>query len=664
MYHITRTVRSACHNRRLSAAWRWICKACTAAFLASVAASALAQRAGENAVASASDAFGSSVGDERIGLYTESNARGFSPITAGNRRIEGMYIDLQGPGITRRLTSESAVRVGLAATGYPFPAPSGIVDYRLRPAGADFIASLVAGRPAYGGSYVEADAQIPIKGDRFTLAAGAGYADNEHQDGRATEDLTAALIPRLRFDRGSLTAFWTYGQTTGDVIPIMVTAGAYLPKEFKPGRFGGQSWADRLQRTHTYGALGQFDLNSNWNLSAAAFESRSTRFRSFIDLFVDVLPDGSARNIVVSEPELPARWTSGDMRLTWTSVGEVLAHQIHFSLRGRDKEVEQGGGGSMELGAARIGVANSAPEPDFIFQPTTLNSVNQWATGMSYLGRWADFAELNVGVQTTRYHQTVERDEVADTIDDDALLYSASIALLPTDWLAFYAGHTVGLEETAAPPASAANRDDAPAPSQTRQWDAGVRLSFGDTRIVAGIFETRRPYFATDGAAVYLQLGEKLNRGVELSVVAQPIDNLRLVGGVVYYDAEVEGPAVELGRAGPKPLGSSPIHARLDLDYSIATIAGLSAQLAVVHAGDIVASTLPYAELGGRQLEIPAVTTVDAGARYRWAIGEVPMAARLLMQDITDERGWRSSGSNTFTLNGSRTVSLQLSADF
>jgi outer membrane receptor protein involved in Fe transport len=72
---------------------------------------------------------------------------------------------------------------------------------------------------------------------------------------------------------------------------------------------------------------------------------------------------------------------------------------------------------------------------------------------------------------------------------------------------------------------------------------------------------------------------------------------------------------------------------------------------------------LPYDELGGRQLEIPAVTTVDAGVRYRWTIGRVPMAARLLMQNITDERVLRSSGSNTFTLDGSRRVSLQLSAD-
>ncbi len=224
-----------------------------AALLTLCAAPAVAQRASENAVTSASDAFGTSVGDERIGLYTEDSVRGFSPVTAGNRRIEGMYIDLQGPGITRRLTSGSVVRVGLAALGYPFPAPSGIVDYDLRPAGAEARTSVVLGRPAYDGGYVEVDAQIPLDGDEVTLAAGAAYSYNEYQDGRATDYAATALIPRLHFERGSLTAFWTYTETSGDVLPLMVTAGPYLPRDFDPGKFLGQEWADRLQRTHTYG---------------------------------------------------------------------------------------------------------------------------------------------------------------------------------------------------------------------------------------------------------------------------------------------------------------------------------------------------------------------------------------------------------------------------
>ncbi|MGH6950145.1 MAG: TonB-dependent receptor domain-containing protein, partial [Vitreimonas sp.] len=169
--------------------------------------------------------------------------------------------------------------------------------------------------------------------------------------------------------------------------------------------------------------------------------------------------------------------------------------------------------------------------------------------------------------------------------------------------------------------------------------------------------------FATDPANVYGNLGLRRTRGAEISIVARPTESLRIVGGVVHYDASVEGEAVELGRAGPRPLGSTPLFARLDLDYGFAAIPGLSAQLAIAHTGDIVASTAPYADLGGEQLEVPAVTTIDAGLRFRWTAWGKPVALRLLAQNLTDERPLRVQGSNTFTLNGSRRFSLQLSAD-
>ena len=54
-----------------------------------------AQRAGENAVAAAEDAFGTAIGTESIGLYSTTSARGFSPSDAGNVRIDGLYFDQQ-----------------------------------------------------------------------------------------------------------------------------------------------------------------------------------------------------------------------------------------------------------------------------------------------------------------------------------------------------------------------------------------------------------------------------------------------------------------------------------------------------------------------------------------------------------------------------------------
>jgi len=59
-----------------------------AALLLSIPASlyftvAYAQRAGENAVAEANDAFGTTVGREEIGLYTATSARGLTVVSSG-----------------------------------------------------------------------------------------------------------------------------------------------------------------------------------------------------------------------------------------------------------------------------------------------------------------------------------------------------------------------------------------------------------------------------------------------------------------------------------------------------------------------------------------------------------------------------------------------------
>jgi hypothetical protein len=49
-----------------------------------------AQRTNENAVTQSGNAFGRSVENERVGLYSMDDVLGLSPIDAGNARIDGV----------------------------------------------------------------------------------------------------------------------------------------------------------------------------------------------------------------------------------------------------------------------------------------------------------------------------------------------------------------------------------------------------------------------------------------------------------------------------------------------------------------------------------------------------------------------------------------------
>ena len=113
---------------------RALCILGTAMALAA-GAPARAQRADENAVTAAEDAFGTTVGFQSVGLYNANDARGFSPQQAGNLRIEGLYFDQQTWVTGDCMVRETTMRIGIAAQSYSFPAPTGIADLSLRKPG-------------------------------------------------------------------------------------------------------------------------------------------------------------------------------------------------------------------------------------------------------------------------------------------------------------------------------------------------------------------------------------------------------------------------------------------------------------------------------------------------------------------------------------------------
>src|SRR5215469_4128643 len=185
-----------------------------AAVLALLSQAAHAQRSSEDAVAEALDAFGTGVGRETIGLYSSENARGFSPIQAGNLRIDGLYFDSVSnypfAFLSSRVVRGYAVHVGVAAQDYLLPAPTGVVDYQLRVPGNQALASVLLGYATYGVAYAETDVQLPLVSDVLSIGGGVGYTRNQGFDyaGR-NDDWTFGSIVRWQpTDALEMTTFW------------------------------------------------------------------------------------------------------------------------------------------------------------------------------------------------------------------------------------------------------------------------------------------------------------------------------------------------------------------------------------------------------------------------------------------------------------------------
>src|SRR5579863_2496631 len=159
------------HSRRIPEI-RWVLVTVTSLAAAGVVC---AQRADENAVTAAQDAFGTSIGFQNVGLYSAGDARGFNPQQAGNLRIEGLYFDQQTWTSGDCMVRETTMRVGIAAQSYSFPAPTGIADLSLRTPGDKTLASAILTRGPFDAATADLEVQLPVVEGKFGIDLCAGY---------------------------------------------------------------------------------------------------------------------------------------------------------------------------------------------------------------------------------------------------------------------------------------------------------------------------------------------------------------------------------------------------------------------------------------------------------------------------------------------------------
>lgn len=618
------------------------------------------RRSDENAIRAAEDAFGTSIGRETIGLYSSQNIRGFSPISAGNARIEGLYFD-QVWGMTSRIRRSTNVRVGISALGFPFPAPTGIVDYSFRTPGREASLGLAAGVDSYGAAFVEGDAVVPLSGERLAVGVGgAGYYESYYNGTQGYYHNTAVSLRWTPVDAIEIVPFWHRSEGYGDEAgPIFIPAGNGLPPPVKRRRFLGPEWATYRGSAFNYGAFATIRPATGWTLKAGLFRSAFDDQQSFSHLLTDITPNGAANRLIIADPPIKIASTSGELRLTREWTGGDIRHRVHLSARGRHRDRRYDGSDIINFGATTLTAGFDVPEPSFRFSEQTRDGVRQWTGGIAYEGLWRGVGEIGVGLQRTDYRKRLNAPGLApDEIGADPWLYNFNGAVYLSDRLAIYGGYTRGLEESGTAPDNAANRNELLPAILTSQRDVGLRYRFGSgITLVAGLFDVRKPYFSLDAGNRFDQLGDIKNQGVELSLAGNVTPRLNLVAGAVLTRPRVTGEGVTLGRVGQRPVGLAARRLELNLDWQTPWVEGLSLDLSASHSSRIPATV-------NNLVSIPARPNFDMGARYRFRIGETAASARIGINNLTDEGGYELRGAGAYDLFNGRTVSLFLSADF
>ncbi|HKX89533.1 MAG TPA: TonB-dependent receptor [Sphingopyxis sp.] len=629
--------------------------ACSA--LLAPCAPALAQRVDENPALDAEDAFGSNLGGEGLGIYTASDVRGFSPTDAGNVRLEGLYIDRQTE-LTSRLVAGNRIRIGPTALGYAFPAPSGIADYRIRAAEADAVLSIAGKGDSFGGWLVEADALVPLAGREFGVAGGAGFYRNQYAFRNSNDVLSTSLSFVWRPDDSTeIKPFWSrVGVDDEEAYPLVIGDGQSLPARMTRRRFLGQDWADFEVERVTYGGLGRTRLG-DFTLRGGIFRSANITTEGHT-LLLDAAPPGTlAARSVIAGPRRSNASTSGEINIARPFVTGRIRHEVLLAMRARAQRRIYGGSDRRSLAPAPFGEGLAVPRPTFAFGPRTEDRVRQWTAGIAWQARLDGVGRINLGLQRSDYRKrvTAPPGPLPESRAKPWLFnIAAEVELTPR--LALYGGMTRGLEESDVAPEIAVNRDEAPPAIRTRQIDAGLRWRAGSLTLIAGGFEIEKPYYGLDRANIFRRLGTVTHRGIEASLSGSPAEGLTLVAGGVLLDARLAGEEVANGSIGRRPIGTPSRSLVGNIDWRLPGLPTLSLDLAVEHSGR------RYGDAANR-VRIPARTTVDIGARYRFNLGDLPAVLRVQATNLFDSYGWDVEGNNAFVYTPSRQILARIAVD-
>jgi len=630
-----------------------------------LASPALAQNAGDDVLAESEDAFGTQLGLESTGTYTESNARGFSPLDAGNSRIEGIYFD-QVWNPPSRLRRSTAIRVGFSAVDTPFVAPTGIVDQQLFPRPTEPGNSLIYNRWWHGGYFAEWDYRLPLN-DRFAVRGGIAAATIGQSDGSNGTSYAVTLRGFASIGGMELSPFYAFGEKTREeVTPLAVVSSGFLPKVPPSRKYLGQDWAAGTRDYVNAGATLKGVVAGNLSFRGGLFRSVADRKTGFTEVYDIRTANGIANHYVVANPQHDIRSTSGEGLFVLRFGGRGVDHRIFAGYRGRNRVTETGGSQFFDFGLVPYGERDLQPKPEFSFSEVNRGRVRQSSWMAAYVGSIEGVGHINIGIQKARYRASIRNGEsgAIDRAKGDPWLYNAALMVEISPSVSAYLATQRGLEDSGIAPGNATNRDEQLPAVRSSQYEGGLRWDFGQGQLVVAGFQITKPYFSFTADREFVVLGDQRHCGIEASLAGNFFDRLGVVAGVILMDPVVTGSGREAGLVGSRPTGVSKVFGRVDLNYRTDLPGNLVLTGAFEYRGAAPATSAPIGHLGGRQLMVDPFWTIDLGTRQTIQINKTTLSVRMIVRDILDKAGWHVAAPDVMFPTLRRSLFINATIDF
>jgi iron complex outermembrane receptor protein len=608
----------------------------------------------DNAVKSAADAFGERVGTEQSGLYTETQVRGFDLNESGAYRIDDAYFS-RAAALNDPVLAGVGVRVGVNAVRLAYPAPSGVVNYRLRQAGPANELRLGAGWRDFGTRVIQGDGSF--REGNFSLAGGFVWRPllrlSGGNEGRAADvgGVGAwAIAPNQR-----LRAFGTRYYRSYDGDYAVVPSSAAVPPSLVKSHQYSPSWARSEALSSNFGVL--YDARiGDYTIDLAAFHSIFDIERTDYTL-ISAGFDGRASATTFRNPNRAKRSNSAEARVGRQFEAADFDHLASLSLRGGRTSVDLTSNLIIPLGTFDLRDEDPPEAAERAWSGTRgEDTVEQVTASAGYGLAWSDRVQLRFAVHRTRYDkQVLSVANVHTEATSESTLYNLSAVVSLTDRTAVFGSWVTGLEEAGVAPTSASNRDEVLPPVEAEQFELGVRHILTKLTFIGALFDVSKPRNGLRLDGTFGLVGEVRHRGIEASITGQLDEKTSVVLGAVAFEGKVAGPLVDAGVVGSRAAGIS--HRMVNANIERRLRGKWSVDAGLSYSGARWADT-------ANTFKTPAITMLSLGARGRFVLAGRPAEFRVLGSNLTGAEGYAASSSGLLVPIAPRTVRAMLTLTF
>lgn len=511
---------------------------------------------------------------------------------------------------------------------------------------------------SFGQNNLIADVNTPVGEQGAVRAVGAYRTGNSFQDAGFGESFFVA--PSLAYDATDRLSFlvqtaYNQAETTNQTM-LFLNRGQALQSAtleelgYDPERSYTNNSLTITNPTLALQGQATYEISDTWTSQTAL--SRSSAETDGYYTYLYEAPTGNPRVFARYGSRQNSTTLGTDLQQNFVgtlALGPVantlVAGADYFHQRTINNSTGYVGLGTVTVGSDDPGaLSRSAVDAALADASVTMSDVEQEVYS-AYVSDVADLTPWLSAMASLRVDHFVSDGDVTTEDDDyDQTTVSPKLGLVVqpiADRVSLFANYMNGFQNVA-PRVQDDGSTVTFSPEQADQWEVGLKTNLADDRLVA----TLSYYDITvsdvvrqdpDRVNFFVQDGENYSRGVEASVVANPVEGLDLLVGYSYNESEVveTDNADTLGRrpesAGPQHLGNAWATYRLT--------SGVLQGLGVGFGGNVASENLVLNRATTGVFTLPAYTVLNASVFYSTDTYRID----LKVNNLADEeyyKGW------------------------